>query len=471
MKLRLYYNICYLLIICLMFPISGYAQNIFSLDDCIKLALENSSQYKIAQSREKMAESQVLSAYSNFLPQLHLSGGGSQQHLGALTREYNTAVYKYDENNIPVLDADGKPVVERYVKTLNETEPQVRNNFDVGFSYNQLLYDGGQWWNRIKTQNSYRGARTHDTEAARQNTIALVKQYYYELLKAQNQIIVLEEAVMLAKEQLKRSQSRYEIGYVAEIDVLRSQVNLNEQKIVLISQQKEVELAQSNLNAVMGRRIDEPIVILEDSSIGVLDASLKDILKIAELNNPNIKAAQEEHQTAQYSYKVAKGALLPTIRANFNYSRFNPNVERIYRDINQNYQWSYRLSVSLPIFDGLRTKSNIDYEYSNIKIAEEYLVDAKREVFKYAKKYYMELVNNLDKIKMLKENLTVAEKNVQLAQERYNVGSGTLLETIDAQVSFTRSRIQLVRAIYDAKIARAQLEGVIGVEELNTLKL
>ena len=75
---------------------------------------------------------------------------------------------------------------------------------------------------------------------------------------------------------------------------------------------------------------------------------------------------------------------------------------------------------------------------------EENVVDAKRNVFKDVKNYY-----------------------VELAQKRYSVGAGTLLETINARVKYTTARIGLVRAIYNVKIARAKLEGAVGVEAID----
>ena len=470
MKSRLYFNISFLLIINLLFQFSSRAQDVLSLEDCINIAMQNNSRYKNTQNRQEIAESQVLSAYSQILPKLSFGLGGSQQHLGSLTRFYNTAVYKYGEDGKPVADESGNPIVERYVKTLNETDPQIRNNFNMGLNFSQLIYDGGQWWNRLRTQNSNKEARIYETEISRLNTVTDVKRYYYELLKAQNQLIVLEESVQLALGQLNSSQTRYEIGDVIEIDVLRSKVNYNDQKIQFITQKNEVNIARADLNAIMGRHIYSPLIISEDSTINDVPVSLQEVFRFAERNNPSIKMVQKEIDRAYYSYKSAKGAFLPTLAANLSYSRFNPDMQLVYRDFNRNYSWTYGLSFSFPIFDGLKTKSDIQYGYYNLKIAEENFSDTERTVIKGAEQYYQYLKSNLDKIKLLKENLIAAEENVRLASELYNVGSGTLLETIDAQVSFTRSRILLVRAIYDAKISLAQLEGLLGVESIQDIR-
>ncbi|MCK4967277.1 TolC family protein [bacterium] len=470
MKSKSHISLYYLIIICLLLPFPAWAQQILTLDECINLALKNNSQYLNAQSRQEAAEAQVLSAYSQILPKLSLGFGGNQQHLGSLTRYYNTAVYKYGDDGKQLFDEANKPIVERYVRTLNETEPQIRNNFSGNVSFSQLVYDGGKWWNQIRTQNSYKNARDYDTETARLNTITNVKRYYYELLKAQNQLVVLEESVKLSLEQLNNSKVRFDIGSAARIDVLRSQVNYNQQNIQFITQLNEVDIARANLTTIMGRDISSHLIITEDSTISSLPISLQKAFKYAERNNPNIKMFHEEINRAYYSYKSAKAGRLPTISASFNYARFNPDLQLVYRDFDRNYSWTYGLNFSLPIFDGLKTRSDIRNERSNLKIAEENLTDTKRTLIKSIEQYYKYIENNLKKIVMLKENLSVAKENVRLATELYNVGSGTILETIDAQVNFTRSRIELVRAIYDAKIAQAQLEGLLGIDQLSALK-
>ena len=466
MKSPIFSGICLLVIISILFFSPCKGQEILSLNNCISMALKSNSQYLNAQSREEIANAQVLSSYARFLPSLSFNVGGNSQHQGSLTREYNTAVYKYDENGRPVM-VDEKPVVEKYVKTLNSTDPQIRNNFSIGTSIDQVIYDGGRWWNQMRKQYSNQTAREYDTETARLNTITNVQQYYYELLKAQNQLIVLEEAVKLAEEQLNSSNARFETGSVAEIDVLRSQVNLNNQKIQLFTQQNMAEISRANLNTIMGRDSNLPLIITEDSTITENVISLNEALKLAEFNNPSIKSAEEDVERAHYSYKYAKGSLLPTIAMSLNYSRSNPNVQLVYQQINRNYQWTYGLSFSMPFFDGLKTKSDIQTEAYNLKIAEENLTDVKRTVFSNTQEYLLKLSNNLKKINMLKENLTVAEENVRLTRERYNVGVGTLLETIDAQSSYTRSRIDFVASIYDAKILQAQLEGIFGTKDFS----
>lgn len=445
-------------------PVSISAQKILSLEECVTIALKNNSQYKNALNREKVADSQILSAYSSLLPKFNVSLSGRQQHLGSLTRYYNTAVYKYDDDGKAVVDEEGKPVVDRYVRTLNETEPQINNSFNAGASYSQLIYDGGQWWNQIKRQYSNKESREYSTKTIRLSTITDVKRNYYELLKAKNQLVVLNEAVNLAEEQFNNSKTRFDIGSVAEIDVLRAQVNLNNVKIQVFSQENAVEIARINLNTVLGLEPNNPIAIYEDSTLIGDVLSLEESLTRGEKENPSIKMTREEIDKARYAYKSAKSGLLPTISAEVSYSRFNPNVQLVYRNFDRNYSWSYGVNLSLPLFDGLRTKSDIQYESYNLKIAEENYTETKRVVKSNIQKYHKQLNNNLKKIKMMQENLSVAEENVRLAQERYMVGSGTLLETIDAQVSFTQAKMDFVGAVYDAKIVQAQLHNEVGKE-------
>lgn len=462
MKSPFYFKVVLGMIMCVLLPFSVQSQEVLSLDACIQIALKNNSQFRMAKSRVDVAGAQVLGAYAQMLPNFSANAGGSQQHQGPSVQDYNTAVYQYDNNGRPVVGPDGKPVVLRYVKTKNRTDPQIREFFNAGASFSQVIYDGGQWWNRIKDQSRNKEARTYDMQTTRLATITSVKQYYFELLKNQHQLIVLEDAVRLAEEQLKSSKSRYEIGVAAQIDVFRSQVSVNDSKVNLLTQKNMLEVAKTNLNVAMGREIDVLVVIQEDSTITPLPVSLENALKEAVQSNPRIKSATEDIASARYSYKTAKGGLLPTIRFNLGYSRSNPDMQQVYRYFDQNYSYQYSVSFSLPLFDGLRTKSNIQSAAYSMDIAEENLVDTQRKVSADAKQYYLTLTSNLEKVKMLEENLVAAEENLRLARERYNVGAGTLLETIDAQVQLTRARISLVSARYDSKIAQAQLEGALG---------
>ena len=452
------------------FAIAGAdAQGIVSLEDCIAIALQNNSLYKISQSRVGQAEAGVLNAYSQILPRLEGSAGGNENRIGPQTAETSNPVFRRDQDGQIVYDEFGAPIIDKYVKRITLTDPRLSDSYRASVNANMLIYDGGGWWNRIKESGRTRDAREFDEKAQRISTVTDVKRFYYELLRNQNLLVVRDEDVRLAEEQLKSAQSRYEIGVAAQIDVYTSRVSYNESRINYFNQERQVEIAKANLNNILGRDPFEQIIISEDSTLTEIEFSMDEALEKALGGHPQIKSREEEIESAKYAYKAAKSGLLPTISASLSYSRFNPKFERVYSFIDRNYSWGYSVNMSIPFFDGLQTKSQISQAEHSRDIAEENLIDSKRQVTRDVREYYITHQSYVREVAMRNENLVEAEENLRLARERYNVGAGTLLEVIDAQVRLTNARTQRVSAVYDAKIAEAQLAGALGVQSLEEL--
>jgi len=453
--LRRIFLLAGIFIILCVFPAGMIGQELFTLEDCIEIAMNNNPQYRSAEHRLGIASSNVLGSYSGILPQFSMSYSSRESRYGPSTRQ----------QDVPkgYLDPQGKFVITHYEQEEITVDSRVNINHGGTISLRQTLYDGGRWWNRIKQSKKDEKAAELNLESEKLNLVSLVKQRYFQLLKEKRQLEVFQQSLALAEENLRNSESRYEIGVAAQIDVYRSRVNRNEARIAILNQENQIELAKASLNEVMGRDIDMPIDVMEDSEdIPELDLSFEEVLAIAMVENPGVKASDVNYESSRYGLKLAKATLLPSISSNISYGRNNPTFERLYTPMDKNYSWNFSLSVSYSIFDGFTTKSNILNAERNLEIAEENKRSTRLNLSNLVRLYYLNLKNNLELIALYRDNLIEAEENVRLAEERYKVGAGTLLETIDAQENLTRARNNLVRAQYDAKTAKAQLEALMG---------
>ncbi len=443
----------------LVFVVNVYPQNdkSLSLEECIDLALKNNSQLKNATYMVDRSGATVRGSYSSVLPRITASFQSGRfiqsdrSFLGDVPVRYDSVTNKtfYEQQEIT---QDGS----------------ARNSHSTRISYSQNLFDFGRSWNSIKQAKAAFDASGQSLTSTRYAVYALVKRRYFELLRA----IKLEQEYQLAversKEQLNRTQSMYEIGSVALVDVYRSEVTLGNDEINLITQQNVDLIARGNLNVAMGRDPETPLEILDISTpTSPSKYSLEEALGIAEKNNPDLKRFTMEMKSAEYGRKIAKAAYMPSLGFSVTYSRSNEQLNRVYGGIDKNFSISMGASVDFNIFNGLADAAEVSRQSANYSIAQENRLDSRRQMELIVKQAFLNL-NAYDNISRINErNLRASEEEYRLAQERYRVGAGTQLEVTEAQVSLTRARVILVSTKYNSLISQAELEAAMGIVEAN----
>ena len=121
-----------------------------------------------------------------------------------------------------------------------------------------------------------------------------------------------------------------------------------------------------------------------------------------------------------------------------------------------------QLSLNIPIFDGFRTTNRVDeslHTYYVIKAQEE---QQRQQVALDVEQAYLTLVQLQQRIKANEAAAAAAKENLDLANGRYQVGVGSIIEVTDAQQLYTDAQTTYVRTLYDYKIADAQLTRAIG---------
>ncbi|HEX9653820.1 MAG TPA: TolC family protein [bacterium] len=455
---------------------SAFAQNgkALSLQECIQIALKNNSDFKNAAYQVDRVGADVTASYSTILPRIGSSFQMDRSTVGSSTNLRNipqvTEVTLLDVNNqpvalsVPLIDpATGQQVVQRVEST---SRTQSFNNHTFSISYNQTLWDFGRSIQTIKQAKAGFEASSQNLTAARQAVYSTVNQRYLELLKAIKLEQEFQEAVERSKEQLRRTQSMYEIGSVALIDVYRQEVILGTDEVSLINQRNAVLIAKGNLNVTLGQDPEEPIDIMEvEISAEPPTFTLDEAIATAGQNNPDLRRFEYEMKSAEHGRKSAKARFLPAIGVGAVYSRDNEQFNRVYGNFSENYFINVGATLDFNIFNGFSDRAEVSRQTANYSIARESHLNRQRTLRLQVKQAYLNLKAYQEITVINERNLRSAEEDNRLAQERYRVGAGTQLEVTDAQVSLTRARVNLVNVRYDALIAQAQLQAAMGTIE------
>ncbi len=416
--------------------------DLYTLDRCIRIAMENNPQIEIARKQVEVRQAAALGSYTGVMPTLNAN----------LVNANRTT------------SGDTPVIVEGVV--LREAPGSTRTNYSNNVFLRMNLYNGGRNWNTIRRDRQLIDNEKLGQVSTENQVTVDVKTSYYSLLRAKRLREVAEENVRLNEEQLRRSQSMYEIGSVARVDVLGARANLGGARINLQNQENAVLRARAELANVMGIPSTAAFQIVDPLEGGSLDTTasmaLQDALRMADLTNPAIQRDEGGIRSALLQTKMARGGLWPTVSGSVGYSRSGVRVQDVYGNYDKNWRLSFNLNLSMPILNGTQTYAEISQAQTQQLIAEETLRQTRRTTSLTIRRALLDLDTAREVIALSGDNIAASEESLRLAEERYRVGSGTLLDVFNAQEVLARAKSDLAGAQYDYLIAQATLDGALG---------
>jgi outer membrane protein TolC len=411
-------------------------KKVLSIDDCVKLALKNNFTARSAQENYKSARWEFLGGWSGFLPSVDFTSGWSK------TFKYNRIEYDTLGNAMNVI----------YPSTSNY-------RFSLGFTY--PIFNGGSNWANFNFKKAGKRSAWDDLKLAEKSVALSVKEGCYNLLKAQMLYEVQIDAVKKSIEQLNMARARYDLGSASLSDFLKAKVQLGNDSLNLITYANNVKLTEASLNSLLGLDINTPLEIDAKLEYGKLEANLEDETRKALEKHPQIDKAKMGINQAHSSLTAARSANFPKISFSGDYSWSDNQFPEARRDWSNYDSWGIGISVSLNIFEGFSTTSKVRSAKAMLNLAKENLKQSKRDLELAIKQAYLSVNEAEQKIRLTDEALKSAEEDLNITQEKYNLGAASMLELLDANVSYKTAKSNQVQALYDYNLALAQFEKAI----------
>ena len=182
--------------------------------------------------------------------------------------------------------------------------------------------------------------------------------------------------------------------------------------------------------------------------------------------NPNILIQSSVIETGKIQLKMAKGMRSPSAFASVDYSANGNNSDELKEAFKDDWRIGMNMSVNFPLYSGNSLSSAQQRaELEKQKSENDYLTylnDLRVQVELIRKS----IMNYSEIIPINQDVVSSAEEDLKLAQERYSIGSATILEVLDAQVSLIRSNSTLINTIHDARMQEMSLKALLGILDL-----
>ena len=399
------------------------ATKIISVDDCVKIALQNNPTILSQLLSKDIYKNQIAQAWSNYFPTIN--AGLSYSKNDMLVTNFRFPTQTYNSWNMPTVGV------------------------------NLLLYDFGKTSTQANVAKKTYEASRETLQSSINDVVYNVKNYYYNLLYLQQQVEVYEDTVLQYQIHLEQAQAYYNIGSKAKIDVSTAAFNLDNAKLTLIQAKNAVDTGFAQLTNAMGVPEFAKFDIKDRLDKKRYDITFDEALEIAYKQSPTLAAAKKKMEGSKLLVKASKVAFLPNLQGFGSYINGGKTPSTDY-----SYQIGAQLSYSN--LNLLLLKEQVDEAKLTYKKDQADYEVQRQKVYLDVKQAYIQLKNAQQSIPVSRASMDVAQERYELAAGRYKVGLGDALELKDSQITYMNAKLQYYNTLMQYHISAANLERVIG---------
>mgnify|MGYP001161898366 FL=1 len=337
-------------------------------------------------------------------------------------------------------------------------QERLNNSYSTTVKLTMPIYTGGQLeGNTARARANYR-AKVLGEDLSYINLKKKTTDAYFNLLQAKDAKEVCEQSVSTLKNHLKNVRAQYEVGVVAKVDLLRSEVELTNAEQNLIKAQNKYDLAEANLDNIMGVPQDTKLVPKEELGYAPYDGNLDECIDYAMVHRRDLQQSKLRVDAARGALNIAKSGYRPQVAG---IATNNWKDSKWPGDENEN--WSVGLNVNMTVFDTGVTRSKVNAAKNDLLAAQEAYRQDMDLVKLDVRSCYYDLRDAEKRIATTKVAVAKAEEDYHIAQVRYEAGVGTNTDVLDAQVALTGARNNFNSALYDYNASRNALNTAMGI--------
>ncbi len=397
---------------------------IMEVDECVKIALEKHPLIQSAMGNAEIYKSKIAQAWANYFPTL--SAGVSYSRNDMQMSNFAFPIQQYDMFYTPTL------------------------------SGNMLLFDFGKTKAQADLAKRTYESAEYNLQNSINNVIFAVKQAYYNLLFAQQQVKVYEDTVNDYTLHLEQAKAYYDIGTKPKIDVITAEHNLGRAKLNLLQAQNTLKIAYVQLSNAMGTPEYNDYDVTDNLKTKIYNINSEEAIQTAFDTSPELLAAKKKADASQLLVRASRRAFTPNISGFASYSRGGKRVDTDYGyqfGAQLNYQTVNLLLLKKQVDEAKATYKKDLADYENVK----------QNIYLQAKEAYLNLTTAQESIAVAKLSMDQAKEQYDQASGRYKVGLGDAIELKDAETTYRNSQLDYYNTLLNYHVSAANLEKIMGV--------
>lgn len=417
--------------VALMLAVSGVrSQDTLKIQDALIIAMENNFDIYLAMNDNRLADLSNNPGNAGMLPDLSVTGSRSMS-----------------VNNTE----------QRYFDGRERTSPNAKNNtISAGVALGWTLFDGFNMFIQKRKLEELENLSEIQLRAVVENTVAEVIQAYYAIITQEEMVSVYREAMAISAERKRIASAGVRIGSSSELSLLQASVDYNADSSALIQQQKMLQNAKIDLNRLLCRDLYTPFVVTGGIPVRT-DLIFEKLWMNVQQENPEIRMARANLSMALLDEKGSKSSLYPRINLSSGYN-FNKSESEVgIMQLNRNRGFSLGVNASYTIFDGFVQHQNRSRARILLESAQVQAEQMELEIKAHLQSLYNEYETNLQLSRFEKANVELAQRNLDIATEKYRIGSSNDIELRETQKKLMDAENRYLTALFRCKSSETEL--------------
>lgn len=405
----------------------------YELRDCIERGLANNYQLQIVRNQEQMARNNATLANAGALPSIDL---------GAAIRP------SYDIHSSSTLRASGE---------TSEQEGVLDYTASADLSLSWTLFDG------FRIQTNYRQLKLLEqqgqtaTRMAVEDLISNITSEYYNYIQQIIRRANYRYAMSLSRERLRIAELNYHTGRFSGLDYHQAVVDFNSDSSAYVRQREVVHQTRIRLNKLMANdELDQRIIVPDSTILVRTDLDLETLWQQTLDANASLLNASQNTMLAEQDLKKVLSRNYPYLRLNTQYGYSYSHYDVSATSQRENRSITGGLTLGINLWDGQRRRErrNAELTIQNRKLQRQQI---ELDLHANLTTFWLAYRNNLDLLQLQRENLAIAESNLEIAMERYKLGNLSGFDMRQVQKNLLDAEERVLQVEYDAKLCEISL--------------
>lgn len=419
---------------------SSYSQEVLTIENAIKIALENNFEIKIASNNYNIAKTNSVIGNAGMLPTLTAS-------VAANNRVQNSTLTL--QNGV-----------------VNALDNALNNSLNYGVSLDWTVFNGFKMFTRLEQLKELEKLGSTQLQQTIISKLSEVSSTYFNLVQQQQQLKALDSTLVISNQRLALAQNRFAIGKASKLEVLNAQVDLNTDNVVLLKQQEVFQNTKTLLNKILARDLQTPFNVIDKIKV---DENLKltELSNLVEKQNPQLVGLLLSKNVAELQLKQIKGDRYPVITLNSGYVFSETQASLGFAAATSARGFNYGFNAALNLFNGWNQNRNEKIAKIMLDNSKLTLNLQKLELQAQLNAAYQTYLTNNQLVVIENKNEIYAKQNLDITLDKFKIGTITTLEFRTAQLNYVNAKVRNSNAQFQAKLSEIVLKELAGIIDLD----
>ncbi|MEX0661868.1 MAG: TolC family protein [Balneolaceae bacterium] len=405
------------------------AQEVLTLDQAIQIGLEENYGVQLSQNQTQIASNNYTLGNAGFFPSIEASASQDES---------------IEDSEF---EAGGD---------AQTTEGSRSSNTNAGINLNWTIFDGLRMFTSYNRLEELQNISDKEVRLEMELLVSLIIQSYYDITRISEQVSVLENTVDVSQERIGIEETKYDLGSGSEVDLLQARSDLNADRAALLRVQNQLSESKIFLNEYLSRSPSTDFRVTDDIPIN-RTLSEEELYQKVLTENSELMIARAQQNVADLELRSIRGERFPEISLSSGYVYNRSETGGGFVQFNEATGFSVGITARVNLFNGFDTSRRVQNAKINQKSSR---IEEERSQLRIESNFlslFRTYRNSIELVDLEENNLENAEETLDIALERFRLGSISSLELREAQRTFQTAENRLIEAKFEAKLAETEI--------------